>query len=335
MAFRFPMYDKIPENTRRWGVDEDAMRRATRGDWVVSEKIHGANFCAVVDGAGIRGAKRKSLLADGEDFFNHRRVLERLREPLRHLFALYTAADGPPDQLLVYGELYGGRYPHPEVPEVPGVQAVQTGVWYAPDVEFQAFDVAAVRGGARRWLGFEEARALLLDAGVPCVTPLFIGPYAEALAFSPVFTTGVPARHGLPPLEDNLAEGVVVKPLAAVTLPDGGRPVLKIKHPRFAEDARYHQGERWQTAPVVGASPLVALEWAVVSRLNGPRLESALSKLGPETPAPALADEIISDVLEEVLEVCADDWGRLGDEDRALLKAVLAEEAAALVATSP
>ena len=331
MAFRFPMYDKIPENTRRWGVDEAEMRRATRGDWVVSEKIHGANFCAVVDGAGIRGAKRKSLLADGEDFFNHRRVLERLRGPLRHLFAAVADAGGAPEKLLVYGELYGGRYPHPEVPEVPGVQAVQTGVWYAPDVEFQAFDVAVVRGGERRWLGFEEARALLQSAGVPCVTPLFIGPYAEALAFSPVFPTGVPARHGLPPLEDNLAEGIVVKPLAAVSLPDGGRPVLKIKHPRFAEDARYHQGERWET-PVVGASPLVALEWAIVSRLNRPRLESALSKLGPETPGRVLADEIVADVREEVLESCAEEWARLGDEDRALLEAVLEDEAAALVA---
>jgi len=327
MAFRFPMYDKIPENTRRWGVDEGEMRRATRGDWVVTEKIHGANFCAVVDGSTIRGAKRKSLLEEGEDFFNHRRVLDRLREPLRHLFA----EAGAPERVLVYGELYGGGYPHPDVPAAPGVQPVQTGVWYAPDVEFQAFDVAVVRGGERRWLGFEEARALLISAGVPCVEPLFIGPYAEALAITPEFSTRVPARHGLPPLADNLAEGIVVKPLAAVTLPDGGRPVLKIKHPRFAEDARYHQGQRWE-APTPGTSPLVTLEWEMLSRLNRPRLESALSKLGPEAPVQLLVAEIVADVREEVLDANADDWARLGAEDRALLEAVLADEAELLAA---
>jgi hypothetical protein len=39
-------------------------------------------------------------------------------------------------QLSVYGELFGGSYPHPFVPVEEAVSAVQTGVWYAPDVEF-------------------------------------------------------------------------------------------------------------------------------------------------------------------------------------------------------
>lgn len=326
MPWRFPMYDKIPETTRRWRADEGEMRRVTRGDWVVTEKLHGANFCVVIDAASIRGAKRKALLDEGEDFFNHHRVIDRLRDPLRHLRA---ALDGA-ERVLVYGELYGGGYPHPDVPEVPGVQPVQTGVWYSPDVAFQAFDVALIRDGERVWLGFEEARQRLTDAGVPCVTPLFIGPYNEALAVSPIFQTHVPAASGLPPLDDNLAEGIVVKPMAAVTLADGTRPVIKIKHPRFAEDARYHQGQRWET-PAVGTSPLVTLEWAILSRLNRPRLESALSKVGPSAPASQLVAEIVDDVREEVTAEHADAWARLGAEDRSLLMAVLSEEAEGLL----
>ncbi len=57
-------------------------------------------------------------------------------------------------RLYVYGELFGGHYPHPDITSTStstsastststsSASAVQTGVWYAPDLRFCAFDIA-------------------------------------------------------------------------------------------------------------------------------------------------------------------------------------------------
>jgi hypothetical protein len=51
--------------------------------------------------------------------------------------------------VLLFGELCGGRYPHPEVPPDARVEAVQTGVYYSPTIEFYAFDIALELAGGR------------------------------------------------------------------------------------------------------------------------------------------------------------------------------------------
>lgn len=48
------------------------------------------------------------------------------------------------EKIFIYGELFGGEYPHPEVNPVSGVQAIQTGVYYSPRIEYCAFDIAVV-----------------------------------------------------------------------------------------------------------------------------------------------------------------------------------------------
>lgn len=53
-----------------------------------------------------------------------------------------TADEYGVDEVLLFGELCGGRYPHPDVPPDPRVEAVQTGVYYSPTIEFYAFDIA-------------------------------------------------------------------------------------------------------------------------------------------------------------------------------------------------
>lgn len=51
------------------------------------------------------------------------------------------------EEVLLFGELCGGRYPHPEVQPDTRVEAVQTGVYYSPTIEFYAFDIALVLAG--------------------------------------------------------------------------------------------------------------------------------------------------------------------------------------------
>lgn len=61
-------YEKIPENFNKLGLTESDYRLFNKTDWVVTEKIHGANFGICTDGFEVRFAKRKEFLQPGEDF---------------------------------------------------------------------------------------------------------------------------------------------------------------------------------------------------------------------------------------------------------------------------
>src|ERR1700691_5256338 len=121
-AWPFPAYEKIAESSQAWvGDDEAAFRALARAEGIVTEKIHGANFVVVSAGAAIRAAKRKAFLSPGEDFFGHEALLARLSPAVRSLVALVRIRDPRVARVLVYGELFGGGYPHPDVASDPSV----------------------------------------------------------------------------------------------------------------------------------------------------------------------------------------------------------------------
>lgn len=140
-------YDRIAEKPEKWQLDEAGYRALRRVDWVVTEKIHGANFCLITNGREVKCAKRKGLLEEGEDFFGHLGILDALSEKTRRAFSLLKAELSRLEVIYLYGEIFGGSYPHPEVTPIPSVSPVQTGVYYCPGIEFSAFDIAALLKG--------------------------------------------------------------------------------------------------------------------------------------------------------------------------------------------
>lgn len=304
----FSPYEKIAESlAAALGDDEAAHRAASRAEWIVTEKIHGANFCFVTTGEEVRCAKRKGFLADDEDFFGHGVILGRLAGGVRAVFARVKAREPKATLVFVYGELFGGGYPHPDVAPIPGVQPVQTGCWYAPGIEFCAFDVGFVREGIseRVYLDQDEAREACEDAGVPFARPLFRGRYEDAFAHPLGFETTIPARLGLPSLgPSNKAEGVVLKPARALVVPRRAgvvRPVVKRKIPEFAEDERFHEAEKWSGPRPSSASPLDWLVHEASSLVNENRLNAAVSKVGPTRPGDtARLGEVLALVREDL-----------------------------------
>jgi len=330
-----PSYEKMPEETRRWGLGEEGFRALARVPWVVTEKIHGANLCFEVDAAGQRASCRSRWLEADDDFFGYRPVMARLLGGLRGLFDRLSTEGA--SRVLVYGELFGGRYPHPAVARVAGVEPIQTGIWYAPGVEFRAFDLATDGPAGKGYVPFERACALFAAAGVPHCRPLLVGSYGEAMAFSNTFTTTLPAELGLPPLDDNEAEGVVVKPWSAVAVRDqqgrAVRPILKRKIDKFAEDERYHQAERPAQAP---GSEFEAMKQHASWLVNEPRLAAVRSKLGAvEKQGEAGLRLLTEAIFQDALASMAEQWGprlaALGAPERARLESFLRDEAATLV----
>lgn len=272
-------------------------------EWVATEKVHGAHFAVVCDGSGVQPAKRRELL--GEDdldaFFGVSRIWSTLSVAAARCAAALRA--GTDAEVTLYGELAGGHYPHSEVNAADCAQPVQTGVWYAPDLFWLLFDARLTVGDRRWWVAEPELRKVAEAAGLTFVPVLARGPLARLRELPAAFPSKVPALFGLPEIEDNLAEGYVLKPAVEWDeSTDGERPMLKVKQKAFAEDERF-AGARPYIAPPEGAAGVPA--WLVVQAaalLTPTRAAAAVSKLGPGTEVGVVAAEIARDAVEEISE---------------------------------
>jgi len=147
-------YPKMPNASRPEGYARATKRGA---EHVVTEKVHGANFSVLAFRASgaVEFAKRTAVLAPADDFFGCRSAgVTAVLRPAARAAAAAVGAD-----VAIFGELFGGLYPHEAVAPVQGLQPVQRGVYYAPTVQFCAFDVQLLASG--RFLDFDDAQVSL------------------------------------------------------------------------------------------------------------------------------------------------------------------------------
>mmetsp|Transcript_110078 Transcript_110078/g.322000 ORF Transcript_110078/g.322000 Transcript_110078/m.322000 type:complete len:370 (-) Transcript_110078:174-1283(-) len=331
----FQKYPKMAETSGTVGAGSAAF--ASR--YIVTEKVHGANFCLIArrsedDHMTVQFAKRTAIIGDeagGEDFYSFRStgllqdLIPRAKGVLARLPSEMIAAH-------IYGELYGGSYPHLDVQPVPKLQPVQCGVWYCPDIRFLGFDVAVEHLDAagvlrRRFLDFSEARSHCEAAGLTFAAPLFEGSLSECVDFSEVFETTIPQRLGLPRILDagggnpNIAEGVVVRPAREPATCSGApaecRGLFKRKAPAFSEKRYQNDGWRKGKAGGAGRAPQAEREDLVRIEIRAcvvpARLHAVQSKVG-------LVDVCDRPAVLNLLEMFKDDVREaLEDEDLAML----------------
>lgn len=325
-------FPKIPLSLDHFDFTEENHRQMDQTSWVVQEKIHGAHFRLITDGKTLTCAKRKAHLAGEDQFFHFHRLLPDLLEKTEEIW--HRALENQPTTttLIICGELAGGSYPHPEVTTSPESSPVQTGIHYAPEVIFFPFDFLRQVGDQPATFGsYSELEELVHDLFPLCPT-LFQGSLAKASGYPIPTTTQVPNLLGLPPLDDNPAEGVVIKPLSNLVLstPDGPiRPMWKRKIPTFAEDQRYYQSEKerptWRDN--LSQSPQEQLEWEIDSRVNPPRLQSAVSKIGDprrdRERSRLVFHEVAEDVWDELATACPRLWWSLTKGEKESLREYL------------
>ncbi|MEL6558219.1 MAG: RNA ligase family protein [Bacteroidota bacterium] len=313
----------------RVALNDQDISQLDKLKWVVTEKIHGANFSFSYDNNTLRYGKRKEYLSWADDFFGFQLVVSQIEDQVTRLFEALSR-NVKADKYIIYGELFGGRYPHQDVAAVEDVQAIQTGVYYAPGIHFCAFDIAIEdsASGRKDYLGYETAINYFEQYEVQYARPLLIGKLNEATNFNPRINSAIPESLGLPPLADNLIEGVVIKPY---NQPLGNqmtaRPIFKVKNAEFEEEKRFHEAQKWSFIPNVSSKTeeLSFIFDELKNYVNYNRLESAVSKIGAlqfenQDRVRELTEEVLRDTIADFNENNDNLLKELSEDDRDWLK---------------
>jgi Rnl2 family RNA ligase len=281
------------------------------GIWVAQEKIHGAQLVLGASASRVRIGKRKAWLEDADAFFGWQLFRPDLEQAGRELFELLRAEA---QTLYFYGELFGGHYPHPDVVPVAGVSAVQTGVWYAPGIHWALFDAVRVYDSDQPpdFVAAEELAEAAARVGV-LTPPVLAQGRKNEVAGTPVrFVSKVPELLGLPRIEGNFAEGIVVKHTGSVSAAERG--IVKRKIDEF-DEKRFDESEAWDSTKPLSLAELVEIAGRLV---NEARMASAASKVGRDHPD-AWLDEVVLDILVDLTEAVPAAVAALSPEDEATL----------------
>ena len=309
----FIQFTKFPslENTYRQKEIDKIQSMMIQDKWVVTEKVHGANFSFWVtkDDMGsvnIKCAKRSGWIEEDEKFFNYKSVLEKYRPMLEKLRGDVL------DDFVVYGELYGGN--------------IQNGMCYALDQDFIAFDIRWIEEDGSLSVPLDKLTVLTLDTDYQIPVVPLIGLYdtfEEALAVEESFISKL-MRHDFDGKDVHKeAEGVVIEPNNPAFEPNGSRVYLKKKTKRFLEKGG-KSTVKHKSPVVVQESVKNKLEDATVF-LNRNRFDSVVSKIGEVSIKDIgkvmglLTQDIVVD-MEKDLEQPVESWFETKGEKQLFMK---------------
>jgi Rnl2 family RNA ligase len=281
----FKKYSSI-ENAYRQKAVDNLMIYNPKGPYIVQEKIHGANFAIYVDESGVKYAKRSGFIDNPASFYRADIIAEKYGEKAQKLFDALSV-----ESVSIHGEIYGGSYPHKDVETVKGgAKKVQSGVSYSPEIEFIAFDLK-MEGN---YVDIDFMNQLLDFHGISRLSVLKKGTLKECLEYPNEFNSNL---HGLPELEDNTCEGVVIKSIAPDRMPNGDRYILKNKNAKWSE-----KGKKGPVTVKELPAHVIPFVETAVSYINENRLRNVLSKIGPITNAKAAFSTVISPLNQDAIE---------------------------------
>jgi len=252
----------------------------SEGEWEVQEKCHGSNFSIWYDGETMKPAKRSQFIQTDDNFNNCKKVIGELEENVKALWKElddeYHDENEDNVEVSIFGEIFGGSYSHPDVEKVKGATRVQSGVFYSPDNLFYGFDIM-VNG---RYLDTKTVEELFERYDFFYAKPLFRGTFKECLEYSNKFQTNIPKWLGLPEIEDNICEGVVLRPVEPKFFGCGSRVILKNKNEKWSEKA--HKQKSVKTVEPLSENAQKILD-EVSLYFTENRLKNVLSKIGQVT----------------------------------------------------
>lgn len=254
-----------------------------KDNWVATEKLHGAHFLVCVQEQIVQFGKRKAWLKADDSFFGWQLIKNEIENQA------ISISKSLNQNVIIYGELIGGHYPHQDVIPVPGLSAIQTGIWYSPQIHWVVFDVLILSSSEEDYfLAYNEVESLAKELSF--LIPPFVqrGKLTDLNNISIEFVTRFPKLFNLPTIDNNIAEGIVIKPDLRFKLSE--RPIIKRKIPKF-NDIQFDLSCPYSPG-ILSTHEL--LQWSK-KLINAPRFASARSKVGAKSNL--ILEEVILDTI--------------------------------------
>lgn len=330
----FKKYSSIENSFNREFMEKVSLEMPADLEYVVQEKVHGANTSFLCDGESVRFAKRTSVLEADEKFYDYPELLARYRDRVIALTADVMSRIDCVQSVHVFGEMFGGSYPHKEVQPQRQLTLIQKGVCYTPSHEFYGFDIFVRGEEGGRYLPVDEVNELFEIHGFFYAKTLFKGTLDECLRYPNAFQSKIAEWLGLPAIDDNICEGVVIRPVVPLYFRNGSRVLIKNKNERFSEKKSVKKRNKLFAEPVPYSDALKALIPEVEAYINEQRLANVVSHIG-EVHVSADFGKIMGlfskDVLEDFLKEQGGSYACLEKSEQKQLNKQLNKSATRLV----
>ncbi len=324
----FKKYNSIENTYREKQIEQVYFHEYHKENYVVQEKVHGANFSFITNGETIEVAKRSGKITPEEKFNNYQYVLAKYEEAIQKLYVLVKEAYPKTEFISVFGELFGGNYEHSEVSKIKGMVKIQKGVFYSPENDFYAFDICI---NQEEYVNVDIANTLFEEVGLFYAKTLFEGSFEECLKYPNEFNSKIPEWLGLPAIETNICEGVVIKPVTSKHFANGTRVIFKNKNEKWSE--RSHEKRRVSKSVISFSEEEKQVVSNLLSYINENRLINVQSKLGDFTPKQTgkTIGLLSKDAFEDFKKDYEVEWSTIEKERQKLITKTLNREATTLV----
>ena len=324
----FKKYNSIENTYREKEITQVYLHGYDKEEYVVQEKVHGANFSIITDGIKITAAKRSGIITANENFNNYQHVLKTYSKAIKELFSLVKEAHPHTISITVYGEIFGGSYDHKEVKRIKEMVRIQKGVFYSPANNFYAFDICI---NQEEYIDVDTANAFFEKVGLFYAKTIFKGSFKDCTAHPNDFNSKIAIWLGLPEIENNICEGVIIKPVKTKLFKNGNRVIFKNKNEKWSERTKGEKKEIKTTIPFSENEKDIIGK--LLSYVNENRLLNVQSKLGDFTPKQT--GKVIGLVSQDAFIDFKKDyetlWNTIEKERQKLITKVLNKEVITLV----
>jgi Rnl2 family RNA ligase len=312
---KFKKYSSIDNAYRTKTVNYITECGAATGEWVSTLKIHGANYSIWSDGKTVRHGKRSGFIK-GDSFygdynFDYDQNAINMTNHLRSIIQC--------DVVSIHGEIYGGLYNHPDVKRDASAVRVQKEVQYIPFNDFIVFDIKA----DNILLDHDFVIDLCAKYGFDHVPVLARGSFYDLMKMDVKFLDPLGTLKGLPQIENNYAEGWVLKPVRPKFFGNGERIILKGKNPDLSERCG---GKRTKPPKVVIelSDEATKLKDILFEYFNDNRLRNVLSHGDIENITSKDFGRLLGlfskDGFSDFLKDYEDEWNKLEKKEQVKIK---------------
>ena len=200
--------------------------------FIALEKIHGTNYSLQTNGLDVVPCRRTASLGNDTNFMNHIQVFNKIKDDIIKLFNIVSKKYTDTKYIQLYGELFGGYYDGKSPEGTTKIQKMN----YCPFNDFMAYDLKITKFDKSFYMDYKDLLEIIDDSFSFKLVPLIaVDSYQNIMKLDPKFETKVPSYYNLNKLENNFAEGYVIKPITEHTFTNGYRIIFKYKNPDFLE----------------------------------------------------------------------------------------------------